>query len=55
MLVAIMILLIIADLGIFLTMLMVAALVSRKPKSIEEAQADLFEAWGDSIIEECKK
>lgn len=55
MLVAIIILLIIADIGIVLTMFMVAALVSKKPKNVEEAQADLFEAWGNSIIEQSRR
>lgn len=38
-----------------LTMFMVAALVSKnteKPKTYEQAQADLFQAWGNSVISE---
>lgn len=56
MMVAIIILLAIADIGIILTMFMVAALVGREPKKdLEQAQADLFEAWGNSIIEQSKR
>lgn len=55
--IVIIILLSIADLGIAMIMLMVAAIVgnkSDKPKTYEQAQADLFKAWGDSVINEYK-
>ena len=38
-----------------LIMLLLAVVVSNtKPKSVEQAQADLFEAWGDSVINNYK-
>lgn len=56
MMIAILIILIAILVVMFLTMLMIAAIVSKnKEKTLDETQADLFKAWGDSVINDYKK
>jgi len=59
MLIAIFVVLVLILLLMFLIMLMVATITSdvakKSKKTYEDAQADLFKAWGDSIIQDCRK
>ena len=58
MLVAITILMVMANIGIACVLLVLLAILGKiinKPKDFEDAKADFFKAWGDNMIKDYRR